>query len=129
MTTTNGQPPEQIMPGREGVLPYFRKLERDLDFQPNDMAPGADPDSTHTGIRVAGIQPCCGSALARAGFARIDDQNDEFEPGYFPITINNEHDRRVSTAAGYLGADVRQRPNLTIFADTEARRVCFDGVR
>ena len=68
-------------------------------------------------------------ALQRAGLQRIDDQNDSFEPGYFPIAINNEHDRRVSTAAGYLDADVRSRPNLTILADTEVRRILFDGTR
>ncbi|MEZ4531263.1 MAG: GMC family oxidoreductase N-terminal domain-containing protein [Thermomicrobiales bacterium] len=114
----------------EGVLPYFRKLERDLDF-PTERhgARGPIPIRRVPESEWPEFSRVAGRALARAGFARIDDQNDEFEPGYFPITINNEHDRRVSTAAGYLDADVRQRPNLTIFDNTEARRVCFDGVR
>ena len=83
------------------VLPYFRKLERDLDFDnalhgssgpiPIRRVPESEwPDFS---LRAA-------RALERAGLTRLDDQNAGFEPGYFPITINNERDRRVSTAAG-----------------------------
>ena len=32
----------------------------------------------------------------------IEDQNGEFEDGYFPITISNLYERRVSAAIGYL---------------------------
>jgi 5-(hydroxymethyl)furfural/furfural oxidase len=113
-----------------GVLPYFRKLERDLDF-PNDRhgTDGPIPIRRVPESEWPGFSQVAARALQRAGFERIDDQNDGFEPGYFPITINNEHDRRVSTAAGYLDAEVRRRPNLTIIPDTEVRRLRFDGSR
>jgi 5-(hydroxymethyl)furfural/furfural oxidase len=115
----------------EQVLPYFRALERDLDFEtdqhgndgpiPIRRVPESDwPEFSRVAAR----------ALARAGFERLDDQNTaEFAPGYFPITINNAADRRVSTAAGYLSAEVRARPNLTILADTEVLRLTTDGPR
>ncbi|TXG86998.1 MAG: hypothetical protein E6R14_02060, partial [Thermomicrobiales bacterium] len=113
-----------------GVLPYFRKLERDLDFPTARHGTGGPipirrvPESEWPAFsRVAG------RALARAGFERIGDQNDTFEPGYFSIAINNEHDRRVSTAEGYLSAAVRGNPDFTILPDTQARRVCFDGAQ
>jgi len=42
--------------------------------------------------------------------------------------MNNPDSIRVSTAIGYLGP-ARTRPNLTLLADTLARRVLFDGIR
>ncbi len=113
------------------VLPYFRMLERDLDFGTDQhgadgpisirRVPEADwPEFSRVAIR----------ALSRAGFEQLDDQNTaDFVPGYFPIAINNADDRRVSTAAGYLSADVRSRPNLTILAETEVLRLTTDGPR
>lgn len=115
----------------ENVLPFFRKLEHDLDFdddQHGDTGPipirrVPDPEWPEFS-RIAA------QALERAGLSRLSDQNnDRFEPGYFPITINNENDRRVSTAAGYLDAGVRGRANLTILPDSEVARVLFDGTR
>ncbi len=112
----------------EHVLPYFRKLERDLDFDTDRHgADGPIPIRRVPESEWPVFSQVAAKALHRAGFARLEDQNDGFEPGYFPIAINNEHDRRVSTAAGYLDAMVRQRPNLTILADTEAQRIRFDG--
>ncbi len=114
----------------DNVLPYFRKLERDLDVV-NDRhgADGPIPIRRVPESEWPEFSRIAGQALHRAGFARLKDQNDGFEPGYFPITINNENDRRVSTAAGYLDTEVRQRPNLTILPNTEVRRILFDGSR
>ncbi len=110
------------------VLPYFRKLEHDLDFD-NDRHGADGPIAIRRAPEAEwpGFSRVAGRALARAGFARLDDQNDGFEPGYFPITINNADDRRVSTAAGYLDAEARARPNLTILPNTEVLRLVTDG--
>ena len=59
----------------------------------------------------------------------IDDQNAQFEDGYFPVTVNNLHDRRVSAAAAYLDTATRARPNLTILSNALAKRIRFDGQR
>ncbi len=112
----------------EQVLPYFRNLERDLDFaNERHGAEGPIPIRRIPEREWPEFSRIAARALQQAGFQRLEDQNDGFEPGYFPIAINNENDRRVSTAAGYLDAQVRDRPNLTILDRTEVRRICFDG--
>ena len=115
----------------EQVLPYFRKLEHDLDFSGDQHGAGGPiairriPESDWPGFSKAATE-----ALANAGYRRLDDQNtSEFVPGYFPIAINNAGDRRVSTAAGYLDTEVRARPNLVILADTDVVRLLTDGAR
>ena len=55
-------------------------------------------------------------AFEEAGFQYVQDQNGEFKDGYFPITISNLYDRRVSAAIGYLDPGTRLRENLTISA-------------
>ena len=53
-------------------------------------------------------------AFKRAGYKELADQNGHFEDGYFPVTISNANEQRVSASIGYLNADVRKRPNLTV---------------
>src|SRR5204863_468683 len=64
-----------------------------------------------------------------AGYDYIDDQNGEYKDGYFPITISNLYDRRVSAAIGYLDTGTRRRPNLTISAETQVTELLFEGTR
>lgn len=114
----------------DGVLPYFRKLERDLDFA--DEYHGTDGP-----IPVRRIMPehwtehakAVGQAFKADGFEFIPDQNGVFKDGYFPITISNAEEQRVSAAIGYLDASVRQRDNLTISTDTQVSELLFEGAR
>ena len=142
MMANRGQPLDYDEWAEEGaagwswatVAPYFRMLERDLDYA------GADPG--HHGAdgpvpirRVANREwPAFSVAVAQAAIASglpwVEDQNTaEFLPACFPITINNEGDCRVSAAVAYLGRDVRARPNLTILSRTRVVRVVMDGAR
>jgi len=102
----------------QGVLPFFRKLERDMDF--------GGPLHGDTGpIPIRRIQPevwpgfsrAAAAAMVEAGFSPMQDQNAEFGDGCFPIAISNAYDRRVSTAIAYLDNSTRRRSNLTIIAD------------
>src|SRR5271169_5660442 len=68
-------------------------------------------------------------AFDEAGFAYVQDQNAEFKDGYFPITISNLYDRRVSAAIGYLDPGTRLRENLTISPLTQVKELLFDGQR
>jgi 5-(hydroxymethyl)furfural/furfural oxidase len=113
----------------EHVLPYFRRLEHDLDFATDQHgADGPIPIRRVPEAEWPEFSRAAGRALARSGFRRLDDQNTaDFEPGYFPITINNAGDRRMSSAAGYLTPEVRARPNLTILADTNVVRLTTEG--
>ena len=104
----------------DNVLPYFKKVERDMDFD--------GPWHGNEGrIPVRRIFPdlwpehakAAGETFKAAGYKFLIDQNAELEDGYFPITISNVYERRVSAAIGYLDPGTRMRENLTISTDTQ----------
>ena len=66
---------------------------------------------------------------SEAGYPYLPDQNGEFVEGYFPVAFNNQDERRVSAAMGYLDAEVRRRPNLKIMTGTHVTRLLFEGTR
>jgi 5-(hydroxymethyl)furfural/furfural oxidase len=114
----------------DSVLPYFRKLEHDMDV--HDDYHGREgpipirriyPDSWSEHTRAVS------EAFGDAGFDYLEDQNGEFRDGYFPITISNAYERRVSTAIGYLGPSIRQRPNLTIQTQAVVQTLLMEGTR
>ncbi len=115
----------------QSVLPYFKKLERDMDF-PDGPLHGGDGR-----IPVRRIFPdlwcphtqAMAKAFEAAGFGYLPDQNGEFVEGYFPITISNAYDRRVSAAIGYLDPVTRQRPNLTVLTEAPVRELLFEDAR
>lgn len=112
-----------------GVLPYFKRMERDLDLLGDDHGTdGPIPIRRVPHGGWPGFSRAAADALAARGLPLLADQNaTDFPPGYFPITINNEGNRRASTATGYLDAETRARPNLTILADTRVRRVTIEN--
>ena len=69
------------------------------------------------------------NAAARAGFARIDDFNGEFQHGVGPEVKNVVDGFRYNAAMVYLPAKVRARTNLTMRADTQVDRIGFEGKR
>jgi 5-(hydroxymethyl)furfural/furfural oxidase len=114
----------------EGVLPYFRRLERDLDCD-GPLHGGEGPIPIRR-IKPAHFPPYARAvtqALSASGLSMRLDQNGDFEDGLFPPAFSNEHDQRVSTAIGYLDAATRARPNLRILADTRVLGLQRDGRR
>ena len=112
------------------VLPYFKKVERDLDFD-NEWH-GQDGHIPVRRVRReewSGHAHAAAKAFGEAGYDFIEDQNGEFRDGYFPITISNAEEKRVSAAIGYLNAGVRQRPNLTLSTRTSVTELLFEGRR
>jgi 5-(hydroxymethyl)furfural/furfural oxidase len=112
------------------VLPYFCKLESDQDFQgpahgnagpiPIRRIPQSDWPPLSTALhRYAGD----------AGMDFVPDMNADFREGYGVTPIGNLGSGRVTTAAGYLTAQVRQRPNLTVLAAASVQTLRFDGRR
>ncbi len=112
-----------------GVLPYFRRLETDQDFDgPLHGKDGPVPlrrIATGWPGFVAGVF----EAVQELGFENLHDQNGAFGDGYFPIAISNADDHRVSSAMAYLTRDVRQRSNLSILSGAHAERLLFDGTQ
>ena len=114
----------------ETVLPYFRKLERDLDFSgPLHGDSGPMPIRRIFPHLWAEHAKAMAAGFEALGFKYVADQNGAFEDGYHPFTINNILDRRVTAAVAYLGPGVRLRPNLTILTDTAVTELLFDGSR
>jgi 5-(hydroxymethyl)furfural/furfural oxidase len=112
------------------VLPYFLKLERDLDFG-GALHGRSGPIPIRRIARSAwpAFGRAVGEALSATGLPDKDDQNAEFEDGIFPPTFSNCNERRVSAAAGYLDAVTRRRSNLTIWADTRVVGLVTNGPR
>ena len=114
----------------DGVLPFFKKLEHDRDFD----GPLHGKDGP-IGLRriPADVWPGFVKSVIEAvddlGFENIHDQNGDFRDGYFPIAICNIDDQRVSAAIGYLTTEVRARQNLTIISETTVERLLFSGTR
>lgn len=114
----------------DGVLPFFKKLEHDRDF--DGPLHGKDgpiglrriPAEVWPGFVKSVIQ-----AVDDLGYGNIQDQNGVFTDGYFPIAICNIDDQRVSAAIGYLTAEVRGRENFDILSETRVDRLLFDGSR
>ena len=114
--------------GWNAVLPYFRKVERDLDF--DGELHGKDG---RIPIRRIPREHWCrhahavADAFTQSGSRFLPDQNGVFEDGHFPVTISNREERRVSAAIGYLDRATRARPNLTISTNTSVRGFLFHG--
>jgi 5-(hydroxymethyl)furfural/furfural oxidase len=112
------------------VLPYFKKVERDMDFDgPWHGKDGRIPVRRILPDLWNGHAKAVAAAFKAAGYPYIEDQNGEYKDGYFPITISNLYDRRVSAAIGYLDSGTRRRPNLTISAETQVSELLFEGTR
>ena len=111
------------------VLPYFRKLERDLNF--SGEYHGKDGPITIRRYPTedwAGFVKIVADVLGKRGLPIVPDQNGKWEDGVMPVpTSIDENDRRVSCAMAYLTPAVRRRPNLTIRTETYVRRILFDG--
>ena len=110
----------------DAVLPYFRRLETDLDY--TDQLHGAQGPIT---IRRMPMEQWDDFTLSvtkvwdEMGYPLRPDMNGEFGVGYSPLPLSNDGGARRSTAVGYLDAATRQRPNLTILGETQVRRILF----
>ncbi len=114
--------------GWNDVLPYFRKVENDQDFDgPYHGKDGHIPVRRVWHEHWPDYTKQAAKAFETLGREYIEDQNGEYRDGWFPMTFSNIDDHRVSAAMGYLNREVRARPNLSIMANTRVRRILFEG--
>ena len=110
------------------VLPYFRKVERDLDFDgPFHGKDGRIPVRRIPQAHWTRHSLAVAEACKLAGHTFVPDQNGEFVDGYFPVTHSNQDEQRVSAAMGYLDRETRKRANLTISTSTQVKELLFEG--
>jgi 5-(hydroxymethyl)furfural/furfural oxidase len=116
--------------GWRDCLPYFRKLERDMDFDgPLHGRDGPFPIRRTFPKDWGGFALAFRAAAGGAGIPYHDDANAEPGTGCFPFPRNNVYGRRVSTALAYLDDATRLRPNLHIVPHALVEGIAFDGRR
>ena len=114
----------------ESVLPYFVRLESDLDFgsRPWHGDTGPIPSSRQLHLDFTDVGNAALEALDAGGFPWVDDHNEPGAVGAGRMPMNVRDGRRVTTADAYLSPD-RTPSNLTVRGDALVDRVMFDGTR
>jgi choline dehydrogenase len=111
------------------VLPYFRKMETDLDIKGDfHGSDGPIPVRRRQHETWPAIQSAFYRACVATGFPEDGDMNGPESGGVGAIPMNNQDGVRMSTALTHLNPS-RNRLNLTVRADVLARRILFDGNR
>ncbi len=109
------------------TLPYFRKVEKDLDFQGEfHGADGVIPVRRDKREEWLPVQMAFLNACRAAGFPESPDQNHPESTGVGPSPKNIVDGVRYSTAIAYLSG-ARERPNLDLRPDSMVHRILFDG--
>jgi len=113
------------------VLPYFRKLESDRDFDgPLHGKSGPLPIRRHRRQDWTGYTRGVADSFAAMGYKMLDDQNGEWADGVMPTTHNvDDAGRRASAAVVYLTPEVRRRSNLRIVTETVVDGLVIEGTR
>ena len=111
------------------LLPFFRKLETDLDVK--DDFHGTDgpiPVRRLPRDEFMPVNEAFHQATMAEGFPEDPDMNNPDSTGTGPVPMNNPDGIRTSAAMAYLNPN-RYRLNLNIKANVTARRVVFNGDR
>ena len=112
------------------VLPYFNKLETDLDFGGDDFHGSSGPVPVRRSPRSEWMPHALAfeEACVAEGYPIDEDQNHPESTGVSPRARNTIDGVRMSMAITYLD-QARHRLNLTVRSNVTARRVLFDGKR
>lgn len=111
----------------DGVLPYFRRLERVYDI--DGMSRG------HDGLTSIGpprerdeLTDAFLAAATRAGYPSNPDYNSGDQEGFGYYQVTQREGRRSSAFEDYL-KKARRRPNLTVITDAQVTGLRFNGTR
>jgi len=113
----------------DSVLPYYRKIENDQNFQ--DEFHGNDgpiPVGRYGPEEWPEDQRAWYAACLAAGYPESPDMNRPYTTGVGPYPLNSRSRVRYSSALAYL-LPARHRPNLTIRGNAIVQRIRFDGRR
>ncbi|MFQ6030592.1 MAG: mycofactocin system GMC family oxidoreductase MftG [Dehalococcoidia bacterium] len=111
------------------VLPYFRKLETDMDVRDDfHGSEGPIPVRRHPRETWLPLQNAFQDACIDVGYPETYDHNNPDAWGVGPFPMNNPNGVRMSTSLTYINPN-RHRLNLTIRANVLVRRLLFQGHR
>ncbi len=116
--------------GWNDVLPFYRKMENDFDFDGD--AHGKDGPVPIRRTKQEDWAPLSKAVFAYAQERQIPylaDMNNDFRDGYGSVPMTNWPNKRASAAICYLDAATRARANLTIINGATATGFVFDGRR
>lgn len=113
----------------EKVLPYFRRLENDQDFDDDFHGRnGPIPIKRYREDELAPVQAAFMQTMRALGYPEAKDNNDPDSTGLAPHPMNKQGRTRMSVAICYI-EPARHRLNLTIRGDCMTRRLVTDGRR
>src|SRR5215471_11001422 len=116
--------------GWDDVLPYFTKLERDLDFAgPLHGGTGPTPIRRTPPEQWAPLSRAMQRYATERQMPHVADMNGDFRDGYGSLPMSSTAERRASAAMCYLDAAVRARANLSIACPATVTGFLFDGRR
>jgi len=116
--------------GWDDVLPYFKKLEHDLDFA-GDLhgASGPTPIRRTPPGQWAPLSRAVHQYALERQMPHLADMNGDFRDGYGSLPMSSTVERRASAAICYLDAGVRARNNLTIAPSATVTGFVLEGRR
>jgi len=112
------------------VLPWFRRLETDLDFG-GALHGDSGPVKIRrpAGTEIDAVTAAYARAWTRRGHTRLDDLNGAFGDGHGLLPFSNDGATRHSASRAWLTDAVRARPNLAILTGVRALRVTSENGR
>jgi choline dehydrogenase len=112
----------------DDVLPYFTRLESDLEFggEPWHGSSGPMPVTRYPELEYTEVGGAALAALLAIGLPEVEDHNRPGAVGAGRMPMSSVSGRRVTTADAYL---TTTPPNLEIRGDAEVAQVVLEGTR
>lgn len=115
--------------GPDELVPYYRKLENDLDRDDAQRKGGAYTIRRAPREEWPGFVDAMERAAAARGLPLVADINEQAAEGFFPMPVSQSKAARSSSASIYLTREVRRRVNLHVMTDCLVKAIRFDGLR
>ncbi|MFG2369300.1 GMC family oxidoreductase [Streptomyces mirabilis] len=112
----------------EGILPFLRAMETDLDFGAGDVHGADGPMFVGRGELKHPAAAAFAAAAQELGFPHEPDKNAQSRPGFGPVPSNAVDGVRLNTGVSYLWAAL-DRPNLTVVGNGRVLRVVITSGR
>ncbi len=116
--------------GWDDVLPYYKKLESDWDF--DGALHGKDGPVPIRRTKIADwpqLSKAVGAFAEERQIPFVADMNADFRDGYGPVPMSNWPEKRASAQTCYLDAGVRARKNLSVLTEATVTGLIFEGRR
>ncbi|MFF2299323.1 GMC family oxidoreductase [Arthrobacter sp. NPDC058127] len=111
------------------VLPFYRKLEKDLQFGHGEEHGSHGPMTISRPPQGHPVTIAFARAVKDFGYPMEPDKNSQDgRPGYGPMPTNSVDGQRINTGCAYINP-VRDRDNLTVEGNALVHRVLFEGTR